>query len=305
MLVKKIFFKKKVLKKIQSSESKPFVIKNFINKKEIKELISIEKDSSYFVDRDDGRKRGFGKKGNIPVRSPNKWHQKIKEILHEKIKKIIPNGYVPREEFPPHFFFVNNPTRLHADTGFNNSSIIYKQIMIPLKIVPSLKPVRTIIFKENWYGKASFFQKEKPIKNIKIFFLPDINDKFVKIVEIKKFYSAIKNIKGKYIFKKKYSFQIDSKFKTKVLNMIKKKRYNEVTNDHIKKNQKFDYKFYKKYLTHQPIQDFHGLNVDLNYKWKPGEALVWDRSRIHTSDNYKLYGAKKKLGIAIFFNKLK
>ena len=299
-----ILFNKKILNEIKNTESSPKIFKNFLKKKEIEELINIEKKSSYFVNRDDGRKRGFGKKGNIPVRNPKNWDPRIKKILYKKIKNIIPNAYVPKDEFPPHFFYTTNPTMLHADTGINKNSIIYKQIMIPLEIVPSKKSCRTIIFKEKWYGKASFFQKEKAKKNIRNFYLLDVNQKFIKIKQIKKFYSLIKDVNGKYLYKKNI-FLINKIFKQKVLSMIKKKRFNQVTNAHIKKDKKLDNNFYNQHLTHQPIQDFDGLNVDLNYKWKPGEALVWDRSRIHASDNYVKNGVKKKLGIAIFFNRLK
>jgi len=297
------FFDKKILKQIKLNKTKPIVLKNFLSKKEVEQLIELEKNSKYFVNRDDGRKRGFGVIGNIPVRNSKKWHPKIYKILHSKIKKIFKNVYIPKDEFPPHFFYTKYPVRLHADTGINPKSLINKQIMIPLKSDPKNKEVRTIIFKENWYGKASFFEYDKRKKNEKNFFLPNTNKNFVRINDVKKFYNLIKNVKGNYTYKKKYTFSIDNSFKKKLLMMTKRKRYNDITNKHIKKNKKFDISFHKKYLSHQPLKDFSGLNVDINYKWKPGEALIWDRTRLHISNNYQINGVSKKLGIAIFFNK--
>ena len=296
------FFDKKILKQIKFNKTKPVVLKNFLSKKEVEQLIKLEKNSKYFVNRDDGRKRGFGLSGNIPVRDPKKWHPIINKILHNKIKKIFKNVYIPKDEFPPHFFYTKYPVRLHADTGVNPKSLINKQIMIPLKSDPNGKEVRTIIFKENWFGKASFFEHGKRKKNEKNFFLPDYKKKFVKINDIKKFYNLIKNIDGVFFYKKN-KFKVDNSFKKKLLIMTKRKRYNDITNKHLKKNKKFNVSFYKKYLSHQPLKDFSGLNVDINYKWKPGEALVWDRTRLHISNNYQVNGVKKKLGIAIFFNK--
>ena len=91
-----------------------------------------------------------------------------------------------------------------------------------------------------------------------------------------------------------------------MINKIKKdllvKRYNQITNEHLNNKKKFDKTFYKKHLTHQPIKDYYGLEVDLNYKWVLGDILIWDRTRIHTSDNYLINGAKKKLALAIFFS---
>lgn len=296
------FFKESILKKIKENETKPIIIKNFLTQKEINQLIKIESNSTYFVDRDDGRKRSLGLIGNKPIRNINRWHPTIKKILANKIKKIFPKTYIPKDEFPPHFFFTKYPTRLHADTGVNSKAIIYKQILIPLLSVPNNKAVRTIIFKEKWYGQASFFKKKIEKKNEKDFFLQDTKNNLIKIDNIKIFYKNIKNLNGFYKYKNKYFFKIDKLFKKKIIQILKKKSYNVTTNQHIKKNQKFNLKYYKKYLSHQSIDDFKGLTIDLNYKWKPGEALIWDRTRIHSSDNYLINGVKKKLAIAIFFN---
>ena len=54
-----------------------------------------------------------------------------------KLKKIFNevDFYVDKEEFPPHIFRSYYPLKVHVDTGKDNSDkIIYKQILIPLKI---------------------------------------------------------------------------------------------------------------------------------------------------------------------------
>ena len=298
----KSFFNKKTLKKIIENESETKIIKNFLNTNEIKKLVEIEKNSKYLVDREDGRKRSLATKGNLVSRNNDSWHPEIKKILIPKLKKIFKKEqiHVAKNEFPPHFFYTKNPTRLHADTGRIKDSIVNKQILIPLKISPSNKPVRTIIFKNRWFGQASFFQYNKEDKVNKKYYITNNDKKFVEINDLKKFYNFIKNTKGVVDYDNN-KFKIDTKFINKIKKILSIKRYNQITNLHLNKKKKFDKNLYKKYLTHQPIKDYYGLEVDVNYKWKLGDLLIWDRTRIHTSDNYLLNGAKKKNGFRNFF----
>ena len=89
--------------------------------------------------------------------------------------------------------------------------------------VPNNKEVRTIIFKEKWYGRASFFKKKIEKKNEKYFFLYDKKNNLIKIDNIKIFYKNIKNLNGFYKYKNKYFFKIDKLFKKKNYSNIKKK----------------------------------------------------------------------------------
>ncbi len=296
-------FNKSNLEYIKKNESDTFVIRNFLSKKDIKEIVNLELNSKYLVDREDGRKRSLGKNGNKISRNYRNWHPKIKKILVPKLKKIFELNelFVAKNEFPPHIFNTKNPTRMHADTGRESKSLISKQILIPLKVTPNKKPVRTIIFKNKWYGQASFFQYNKSSKINTKYFLKNYSNKIVEVSNLKKFYNNIKNKNG-LIKQKNEFFLVNEVFKKKILKMLKIKRYNQITNKHINKRKKFDYEFYKKYLSHQPYKDYYGLEVDLNYKWNLGDMLVWDRTKIHTSDNYLLKGAKKKMALAIFFS---
>ena len=67
--------------------------------------------------------------------------------------------------------------------------------------VPNNKEVRTIIFKEKWYGRASFFKKKIEKKNEKDFFLHDTKNNLIKIDNINIFYKNIKNLNGFYKYK--------------------------------------------------------------------------------------------------------
>ena len=72
--------------------------------------------------------------------------------------------------------------------------------------------------------------------------------------------------------------------------------------NNIQNNKTINLSFYKKYLTHHDIKDFNSLTPELAYEWKVGEALIWDRSQLHCSDNFENTNASSKTAIAVFTN---
>ncbi len=306
-----MFFSNKIKKKIKALESREVIYKNFLSQKEINQLLKIEQNSKkFFVNKPEGRKRSLGIKGDKVVRNPNNWHPVIKRIILPKLKKIFPHFKITKDEFPPHFFNNEYPTVMHADTGRNKDAIIYKQILIPLKIFSKKKilknHVSTIIFNRRWYGPACTFRYSKT--NLKDYnydyTLKDSNSKFIKIKNLKKFNSEIEKLNNTKFIYNGGKFYINNSFKNNLLKIIKssKKRYNQFSNKHIINSKKFDKKLYTKYLTHQPRDDFQSLKIDTLYDWKYGDMLVWDRSKLHASNNYSKYGIKRKIGFSIFFS---
>lgn len=74
--------------------------------------------------------------------------------------------------------------------------------------------------------------------------------------------------------------------------------YNLRTNEHIG-NFDFDKDFHKKYLNHEDYKNLEGLNVKEVYKWKLGEAFIFDRTFLHCASDLK----KPKTGLTIFLTK--
>ncbi len=73
------------------------------------------------------------------------------------------------------------------------------------------------------------------------------------------------------------------------------KGYNKRSSEHINLfgGKKFDKEIHKKYLKHEEIENLRGLEIDLVYKWKVGDLLIFDRTCLHcASSNLK----EKKLG---------
>ena len=227
--------------------------------------------------------------------------RKFKKILLPKLKKYIGNFYIAPTEFPPHFFKTLHPTRLHADTGRDPSMCINKQIMIPLEVSPNESSAHTILFKDRWYGPATNFTYKNNQDKFSAF--QNVEGKLCFVSNIYNFEKVIK----KNLDFKKFSFEnneffISQKLIEEVEKIKKNERYNKNSNKHIKNNNQIDELFYKTYLTHHNIEDFNSLTVDLSYKWKLGEALIWDRTQLHCSDAYGKFGAESKTAISIFTN---
>ncbi|MDB9796124.1 hypothetical protein OAB44_01855 [Pelagibacteraceae bacterium] len=76
---------------------------------------------------------------------------------------------------------------------------------------------------------------------------------------------------------------------------LKAKGYNKRSSKHLEifRGEDFDKKKHKKYLRHENIKNLKGLEIEMVYKWKLGEILIFDRSQLHcSSSNLK----NKKIG---------
>ena len=95
------------------------------------------------------------------------------------------------------------------------------------------------------------------------------------------------------IFKNRFygcstTFSIDPK-------ELSAKGYNKRSSEHLKLygNHDFDKETHSNYLAHEDINNLKGLEVELIFKWKIGDLLIFDRTHLHcSSKNIN----KKKLG---------
>ena len=296
----------KKIKEIIQSEGEIKEIKNFLSFNEVKKILKYKNNRpNYFVKRNDGWKISFNKNKKKPVRSIEKWDLVLKKILYPKLKKIFPNTnfYVHKNEFPPHIFKSNYPLKIHADTGKGNQKeILFKQILVPLFIDKKSQNVFTIFFKNRWYGPAANFLSKKSINDpLEII---DENKKFIRIIDLKKFLKYLeKNQSNKPVFFNNGVFKNNLKLRNKIKKLISKKRYNITTTKLINNNMTFPKKIYDKYLTHEDYDDFRGLKFWKAIKWKIGNAIIWDRSIVHSSNNFLKYKAHTKIGLSIFLNR--
>jgi hypothetical protein len=109
---------------------------------------------------------------------------------------------------------------------------------------------------------------------------------------------------GTVIFKNKFygnstNFTINKEeLEIKKLNYGQNKRSSEHLEIYEKKP--FNESDYKKYLTHEKIENLSGLEVDMVYDWELGSMLIFDRTRLHCSSSL-IEG--KKIGLTTFTKK--
>jgi hypothetical protein len=58
-------------------------------------------------------------------------------------------------------------------------------------------------------------------------------------------------------------------------------------------------------MSHQPYEDCKSLEIDKVIEWKIGSLVYWDRSRIHSSDNFLINNVLNKTPLAMFTSKTK
>ena len=84
---------------------------------------------------------------------------------------------------------------------------------------------------------------------------------------------------------------------------LKAKGYNKRSSEHIDLygGKSFDENLHKNYLNHEDINNLKGLEVDLIYKWKLGDLLIFDRTSLHCASSNLM---NKKLGLTSLTIKL-
>ncbi len=290
----KTFFTPSTLEKIKKNESNPLKINNFLSVDETTDLLNYRNSiSKRMVDREESTKIPFN------------WNDsKILENLKKKIENKT--GEFTIRDFEPHFITTRFPLRLHADTGKDPNDVIFKNIVVPLEInyqknIKEKNFSHTVIFKNRWYERSALFTTKT--KNNYDFIIKDINGNFVDIIDIFDFKSNIEKKNNDKIIYKNSEFFVDDDFKDYITSLSKTKRYNQRTDKHIVNNINLDLEIYEKYMTHQPFEDCVSLEIDKAFAWEPGSLLCWDRTRIHSSDNFLKNGIHSKTCIALFSSK--
>ena len=94
---------------------------------------------------------------------------------------------------------------------------------------------------------------------------------------------ALSEVGETVVFKNRFygcstTFSIDSK-------ELAAKGYNKRSSEHLNLYGKhdFDQEIHQSYLSHEDINNLKGLEVDLIFKWKVGDLLIFDRSHLHCS----------------------
>ena len=58
-----------------------------------------------------------------------------------------------------------------------------------------------------------------------------------------------------------------------------------------------------KLLSHIDVDVLKKLTIDKVCKWQTGDMIAWHRKLLHCSDNFPLYGPKRKTALVLFLNR--
>ncbi len=149
--------------KIRETESSPKIIRNFVNKDKIDDLLNLYETLPLTVHN---KKQNVKKKRWI-----SGFNKKMEDWYIKELKAIIGEFKMDNlltedsKEILGLFQESYSPIGLHVDSGFDNKNFIYKQTLIPLTPFGS-----TVIFKNKFYkGSTNFTIDEEELgkKNLK------------------------------------------------------------------------------------------------------------------------------------------
>ncbi len=142
------------IEKIKKTESPPKVINDFITEKKVKELMDFYNNLPLTVHnkKQNVKKKRWIKGFNNDL---DKWYyEKLYEILGDfKMDNLIDEK---NNEILGLFQESYAPIGLHVDAGFDESTLIYKQVLIPLTPFGS-----TVIFKNKFYKESTNFTSDE------------------------------------------------------------------------------------------------------------------------------------------------
>lgn len=260
------------------------IFKNLVTDEEINFLLS---HYDYGLTESDS-KRNF-------VRLDKFSESELKKLKYYDLIQSILNKILDELFTIESFMFYENKyhLELHVDTGDGNLSKLYKNILIPLDWHYG---AATIVFKNRWNGKKTFFHKgENFFKNNwlndsmtpRIFNNPKenpihpllINQTY--IISREKYYTEI---------------QKEPETNTRTLTPIS-------LVENFDPNLKFDQEIHKKYFSNQEIGEYDGLTVQEIFDWTKGSVLTFDRQHVHTGAHAGDYSFSSRRAIIVFTNR--
>tara|TARA_E500000178_G_scaffold158108_1_gene157864 strand:+ start:4800 stop:5498 length:699 start_codon:yes stop_codon:yes gene_type:complete len=140
----------KFIQEIKKFESKPFVVKNFLNNNDIQSFKNLYEELP--IEINNKRQKIIKKKWSINFYKElqSKYTKKLEEVIgrYEMDNPVTKDGLESLGLFQESY----SPVTLHVDTGFDFQKKIFKQTLLPLS-----ETGETIIFKNRFYGCSTTF----------------------------------------------------------------------------------------------------------------------------------------------------
>lgn len=186
--------------------------------------------------------------------------------------------------------------RLHVDSGNGDGRPLLKNVLIPLY---TEGPASTVLFDNYWPGSHTRFGRI-PVSPF-AYSLPDCNGQLRSVEDIRILLEQCKQQPDQV-----KDFVITDSFINRLEHIVDMRSssgrppddyitdYSQIKN--YKDGAQFDLQTHKKYLSHIPIENLHGLTLDQVVPWKVGQAVTFDRTQLHAAGS----GHDFKIGISIF-----
>lgn len=189
---------------------------------------------------------------------------------------------------------------LHVDSGLGaDQQDLYKVVLIPLHIEG---PCGTLFFANHWTGKMSKFKRSQQYEYE--YRLDDVHGGKTFVPDIRELKrqaeqdpGSIKDFAVTPEFINTLTYLIDARSEKKMNKQnAPVSNYQDVADI---TDQPFPEEIRQKHCQHINPEDLHGLSFDCYVEWNLGDAIVFDRTQIHSA----AHGEIGKIGLTIFTNK--
>ena len=216
----------------------------------------------------------------------SKYYESLQSILN----KVLDEPYTVELVM---FYENKNYLELHVDTGDTHLHQLYKNVLIPLDWEEG---AATIVFKNRWNGKKTFFHKSENFSQSNWLndnarpHIPDNSSKnSVHPLLINQTYG---------VSREKYYTEIKKETETNTRTVTPISLV-----ENFDPNLKFDQEIHKKYFSNQEIGEYDGLTVQEIFDWTKGSVLTFDRQHVHTGAQSGDYSVTSRRAIIIHTNR--
>lgn len=216
-----------------------------------------------------------------------------KQIVKKVLDQVLGNDYAVEVVL---FYGSKISFKLHVDSGNGDGKPLLKNVLIPLYIEGA---AGTVLFDNYWNGPHVRFGRT-PASPF-AYNLPDRNGQLHTFADVRNFLDLCKLTPEKAT-----AFDITDDFIKTLEHIVEVRSSNIKPPDNYitdytniinyKPGAKFDTEIHEHCLSHIPIEDLHGLTFAKLVPWQPGQAITFDRNRIHSAAS----GHDFKIGITIF-----
>lgn len=213
------------------------------------------------------------------------------QLLEQKLTPLLGTGWSVEMSI---FAASKLSFRVHTDSGTHETnSKIYKNVLIPLAFDGE---AGTVLF-NNYYTDTEAVFSRGNISPFRYSLLAR-DGNFTWVDDIRTLLAQCKETPEVIT-----EFDVTDQFILDLENLIQRRNtgYSARINDYTLISgfdpvTQFDEQVQQRYLKHIPLEDLHGLSIDGIVNWEIGDAIVFDRTQLHSATSTHLC----KIGLSLF-----